>query len=686
MEIHMPEIAHRTKPNRDCATLPVGQQTRFLSLRADAVTPVDVGARTVTFSFSSEEPVTRWFGNEVLSHAATAADFSRLNDGANLLFNHDWCDVLGVVESAEIKNKRGYCTVRFAKTARGDEMLGMVDDGILRNVSFAYQVESYTESGDGSPDDPDDATYVATRWMAYEISLVTVPADQTVGIGRGADAPTEKQIPVVRSSSISPPVVQPAPAENMKGFTMSEVNGTAAPAVDVRAIQEAARTNERERVQEIGAMCAKHGISADLRDAMIAKGATIEQARGTVLDEMLSKSKQVPVSALSGGANLDLTEKEKGGYSMVRAINACISGNWKSAGFELECSTAIAQSQKRETPGFFMPPEVSISHDLVEKMKPWQKRSQSFGGIDTRAPYAVGAAATGGALVATQLLGGSMIEILRNKARVIQLGATLLTGLVGNVDIPRQAGAGTAYWIGEGSNITEAEATFEKLGLTPRTLGGYSIMSRNSLLQATPDIEMLSRNDLAAIMALGIDFAALFGSGSAGQPLGLFNTSGIGSVVGGTNGANISIDNLIDLETGVTAANAPEDTLAYLANAKTIGSLKKLKATTGTYLWSASPIGQRTGTPGEINGYPVSRSNQLPSNLVKGTSGAVCSALAFGAWAELFIGEWGVLEILVNPFGAGYKSGGVEIRALQTVDIGLRHAASFSAMTDALTP
>jgi HK97 family phage major capsid protein len=126
--------------------------------------------------------------------------------------------------------------------------------------------------------------------------------------------------------------------------------------------------------------------------------------------------------------------------------------------------------------------------------------------------------------------------------------------------------------------------------------------------------------------------------------------------------------------------------MAYLGNAKTVGWLKKQKSTTGSYLWTDSPNGQRSSTPGQINGYDFARSNQARSTLTKGTSTSVCSEVFFGNWAELIIGEWGVLEILPNPYDATlFKQGGVLLRAMQSLDIGVRHAASFSTISDALT-
>lgn len=617
---------------------------------------VDAASRTLSFSFSSEYPVERWFGNEVLSHDAGAADLSRLNDGAPLLFNHDMGDVLGVVEKASIdsKGKRGNATVRFAQTPRADEIMGMVNDNIIRNVSFGYRVNEM-DVIDAKSDMP---TYMATSWTPYEISLVSVPADPSIGVGR-SDAGDERDVIVRRN----PQPGAAAPNSN-EVTTMTQATAAADNAVDIKLVRAEAAEAERARIATISALGDKFS-NKDLARSLVDGGKSIDEARAAFL-EIVGQGKK-PV--VEGASDLPLTDKEKRDYSVVRAIRAAVTGKWDDAGFERECSAAIAKRTGKDTAGFFMPLNISM-----------RNASASAYAVGT-----AGAGTTGGTLVATNLLASEFIEVLRNKTRVVQLGARMLTGLVGNVDIPRQTSQTATYWVSEGADVTEAEAAFDKISLSPKTIGARSQITRNMMMQSTPDIEMVVRSDLAAVLGLGIDLAAIAGTGSSGQPTGILNTSGIGSVVGGTNGAAITIDHLIDLETAVTAANAPEENLAYLTNAKVIGALKKLKSTTGQYLWTDSPMGQRSGTPGEINGQMVARSNQVSSTLTKGTASGICSAVLFGNWSELFIGEWGVLEILPNPYGAGYNSGSVDIRALQSVDIGVRHAKSFSAMTDALT-
>ena len=603
---------------------------------------IDAESRTVEISFSSELPVERYFGTEILSHDQGAYDFSRIEQGAcPLLFNHDPDELIGTVEKAWVDNKVAYAKVKFSKSECGEEKFQQLQEGVLKNISFGYMIKKLDQMPDveGQP-----MTFVARDWQVFEISCVSVPADPTVGYGR-ADTDFEFDVEINKIGE-------------QKRENLEMDKETVVPQVDVAALKNDAIAQERARVSAISAMAEKHGLK-DLARQLIDSGKSLSEAREAFLDKM-----GMQVKAIDQTANdLPLSEKEKGSYSMVRAINAAISGDWSKAGFERECSAEIAKRAQKETQGFFMPMNIS-----------------------NRAAYITTTAAAAGNLVATNLDAGSFIELLRNKIVVKQLGAKMLSGLVGNLAVPRQGAASVAYWVTEGSSVTEDESmTFDLMSLTPKTIGARSQITRQMLQQSTPDIEMLVRDDFANVLALGIDLAALNGSGSSGQPRGIINQSGIGSVVGGTNGATITIDHMIDLETAVATANAAEGTLNYVANAKTVGKLKKSVSSTGQYLWTNAPAGGRSATPGEINGYNVARTNQLPSNLTKGSSSGVCSAVVFGNFSDLVIGEWGVLEILPNPYGAGFNAGSVDIRALQTVDVNVRRAASFAAMTDALT-
>lgn len=371
--------------------------------------------------------------------------------------------------------------------------------------------------------------------------------------------------------------------------------------------------------------------------------------------------------------SIGMDERDLERYSLVRALaaqDAARRGDphaWDNAGLELEASRAAAQRMGREPEGFFVPYD-------------WASRSlRSLRPRETR-DMQVGDPIYGGYMVSEDLLAQSFIDMLRNRALVQRAGATMLTGLVGDVDIPKQSSGATAYWVGEGGAPTESTPQLGQVKLRPRTCGGYTDVTRRLLKQASIDMEIFVRTELAAVIALAIDYAALHGSGSANQPLGLQYVSGIGSVVGGTNGAAPDWSDIVSLETEVAQDNADVGRLAYMTNAKVRG---KLKATMRTATYGDIPIWNDMAGNTPLNGYACWVTNQVRSDLTKGSSD-VCSALFFGNWADLLIGMWGGLDVLVDPY-TNSTSGTVRVVAMQDVDVQVRHAESFAAMLDALT-
>lgn len=637
-------------------------------------------------SFSSELPVERWFGTEVLSHDKSAADFGRLNDGGVLLFNHDRNKPIGriVPNSAKISDKRGVARVSFFQDEEGDLWRGRVERGELSTVSFAYRIFDLLESKKNG-----ESTFTATRWEALEISLVTIPADPTVGFGR-AESDGDETVRITTADDAGQPQTE-------RNVTMLKDENTApAPTnspVNVEVLRDEGRQAERRRIATITTLGAAHNCR-DLADKLINDGVEIEAARIAVLDHISKAGAQQPAASPT---SVDLSAKETRSYSLCRAILAQLGDAGVEPGLEMEVSRHIrAQADKmgiKTGKGILIPSNLPIPYVSSDSARAIMgdkgaELSRMLADsrdklIGERATYAVGAAATGGNLVATELLAGSFIDILRNQAMVSRLGATVLADLVGNIDIPRRNAATSVYWVGEGSAPTKSEGTFDKVSLSPRTIGTLSQMTRLMLLQATPDIEALVRADIVAVMGLGIDVAAINGSGAGGQPLGILGTAGIGAVAGGTNGAAPSWANIVGLETEVAIDNADIGNLAYLTNAKVRGKLKTTEkaSTTGMFIWGD---GNEPGM-GMLNGYRAAVSNQVPSTLTKGTASGICSAIVFGNWSDLLIGMWGVLEILANPYGTGYGSGDIEVRSLQSVDIDVRHPESFAAMADALT-
>jgi HK97 family phage major capsid protein len=269
-----------------------------------------------------------------------------------------------------------------------------------------------------------------------------------------------------------------------------------------------------------------------------------------------------------------------------------------------------------------------------------------------------------------------MIEKLENIMAIRRLGARILSGLEGDVPIPRQTGGATSYWVGEGASVTESQQSFDQIKLTPKTIGALTELTRKLIMQSSEDIESLVREDLALRLALGIDLAAINGSGVSGQPRGILNTTGIGDVAGGTNGLAPAWTHLMSLKKEVNKDNALRNALGYLTNADVEYKLETVE--------KASSTGKFLMENGKIGAYNVEFSNQVPNDLDKGTSTGVCSAIIFGNFNDLLIGEWGTIDINIDTSTLS-ASGGTRIVALKDVDMAVRHPESFAAMKDALT-
>ena len=587
-----------------------------------------VEERVMEFPFSSEYPVERYFGKEVLSHEMNAAILDRLNDGAPLLFNHDPDRVLGVVERAWVdgKKKRGYAKVRFSRSNAAQEILDDVRDGILRGVSFGYQIDDMEER---------DGSMVATRWSPYEISVVSIPADPTVGVGRSlipeetmqpeetkieAEV-TESPVDEVRSQAAS--AASPEPEVQMENNTP-----------DVEVIRSKAVQAERSRIAAISALGDKHQMQ-DLARELIDGGRTIDEARAAVLDKLGQATVEQPIQSQDMTQNdLGLNNKEVKRFSFIKALNYLANPGdaaaRRDAEFEIEVGRAAATKYERSSNGIVVPNEV-LRRDLL-----------------------VDIPTAGGNLVADELLSGSFIDLLRNRLAFAQAGVSILTGLQGNISIPRQTSAATAYWVGENVAPTESQQAIDQVNMTPKTVAAFVDYSRRLLLQSSIDVEGMIRNDLARVIALEIDRAAIYGTGSSNQPLGLVNTTGIGTETL-TNAGTFA--QLIAMETDVASANADVGSMRYIMNATARGLLKSTSkaGTEAIFVWENN----------EVNGYPVIVSNQLQAN----------DAL-FGDFSSMVMGMWSGLDLMVDPY-AGATAGTVRVIAHQDLDVAVKQPASF---------
>ena len=569
---------------------------------------VDEEKRTVRIAVSSEEPVERSFGSEILDHSERSIDLSFARSGTMpLLLDHDPRQQIGVVEDVNLDGsaRRLRATVRFGRNGLAKEVFDDVVDGIRSNISVGYHVNSMVEEGANS--------YRVDNWLPMEVSVVSIPADRTVGVGRAAEKP---------------------PAEPKIQSEIKETTMTEEVQVDVEAVRAEAARSAAKDTAEMYRLAAKHN-KRDMADKAVAEGRSLAEFRGELLEAIGNQ----PLDTQEIG----LTKKEVRNFSLMNAIRAMANPTdrnaQEAARFEFEASQEAAKRAGADPQGLYMP------HDVLRS---WNQRD-----LNT---------SDDSAMVAEAYRGGDFIDVLRNASSVMQAGATMLTGLQGDVKIPKKTAASTGAWIAtEGGAATESEPTFGQVTMSPKTVGAFTDITRLMMMQSSLDIENLVRNDLSTGIALAIDNGALQGSGSSGQPTGIKNTSGINAPTAFA-AANPTFAEVVAMETAVAEDNALMGNLAYILPASMMGALKTTAKDAGS--------GQFVADGGQLNGYNAIVSNQV-------TAGD----LYFGNFADLLIGMYGGLDITVDPYTAS-TSGTVRIVALQTVDVAVRHAVSFAVNND----
>ena len=578
------------------------------------LSPIDEDTRTVKMAISSEEPVGRSFGTEVLDHTRESIDLSFLASGrAPLLLDHDPEKQIGVIKSVELDEnaRRLRAEVRFGKGELAREAFSDVVDGIKANISVGYSIGKMERDAD------DKETYRAKSWKPVEASLVSIPADMTVGVGRSGKAENK---PVIKTSL-------------KERNIMSEVN--------IEAVKAEAQQAAQKNAAQIVELGARHNKSDMARDA-IAKGQSIDSFRGELLESIGS------TNALES-QDIGMSKAETKRFSMMKAIHALANPTdrraQEAAAFEFECSRAAADQYGKTAQGIMLPADV---------LRTWNKRDlgTASDGLDPEVITNAGDA------IAEDYRGGDFIDALRNSSSVMAAGATMLGGLSGDVKIPKKTATASAAWISaEGGAAAESEMTLGNVSLTPKTLGAFTDVTRQLLIQSSLDVESLIRDDLTKAMAIAIDKAGLEGTGASGQPTGIEGTTGIGSVAFSSAGAPTFAE-MIEMETEVSQDNALLGNLSYILTPALAGALK------GT-----ARAANQSGfvlENGQINGYNAIVSAQASAN-----------HSYFGNFSDLLIGMFGGLDIVVDPYTAS-TTGTVRVVAMQSVDCAVRHAQSFA--------
>ena len=600
---------------------------------------------TMRLSISSDEPYERydWMNDEryweVLDHSPGAVDLSRLKGGAALLYNHDRHILLGTLTAPECKDGRCYVTAKLSDADDVKSYRTKIREGILKDTSIGYHI---TDEGK-KIGERDGVPVYRFRFAIQEASLVTIPADTTVGVGRSRDKEAGGEM---REVSVQIDKENIDDRNNLRQTRTMPDESSTPPTRNVVEV-----TPEREAVAAFKQRCKKiEDFVASLSKqpdwqkavALIAMKHKSGEADWLEFHEEALKAFPQPRAITKEDPNPSegMREKDIANYSIIRAINGMI-GTYKGRpfdGLEREMSDEIGRKHQRAANsfGFFIP------HDVVAH----------------RTLTSTGSFASAGALVQVGPQGQSMIDLYRNQMHVVALGARVLSGLQGTLAIPRQTGGATVAWLSETATITASDQTVGQLTLTPHRLAAATAFSTQLLAQASPDCESFVRDDLMKVLAVEKDRVALLGTGAAGEPLGIYNTPNIAATVDITATASITYAEAVQFETNVAAGNADLGSLGYMTSVYIRGTARVTPkfANTGLPLWENNQLGS----------YPARATNQLTAT----------PSVIFGNWNDLIIGDWAAPEIIVDPYSLSMQNQ-IRIVVHQLTDIGIRHPKSF---------
>ena len=630
------------------------RQTRYFDFEIDERAAPGDGIPVVV---STDAVVEVADGPEVLVHTDSAIDLSRAP--LPIIVTHRGGQIsVGIVDGLRPVGGKLRGEAKFGARPEAAGYEADVRNKTIRSVSVGYARISAQYDARG--------VLITNRWMPTHCAMVAEPADTGAGFFRealprfelrqGEPEPDDTFAAAPAAPALNQPAARAAqPKESNVDDNTQAAAGANADNLQARGLPQPQGTQgnqalemERMRRRGIENLCKANGIEDGTRDYWIGAGLGLDAISDDILKIVQERGKANPQSQ----AKLGLSDGETRNYSLVRAIRAAYENNWSQAGFELECSREIAKRLDKvpDATRFFVPFEV-------------QARSMPTPAHLTgraRRDLTAATAAAGGYLVATDNV--SFIEMLRNRSVTYRMGAMRLGGLKGNVTVPKQTGAATWYWLAsESSSITESQQTLGQLALSPKTGGAYTEISRQLLLQSSPDAEVLVTSDLARVGGLGIDSAVLAGSGASGQPTGITNTAGIGSVTG----TSLGYAGVLEFQTDIATANVLPQAAGY-ATTPTVAALMMQRV---KFASTASPLWEGNLWDGTMAGFQAMSSNQMAAG-----------SMLFGDWSSVVVAEWGVLEIEVNPF-ANFQAGIVGVRAMVSMDCGLRYPAAFSLAT-----
>lgn len=616
--------------------------------------------RVVRCSISSETPYARYMADpesgeyvkalEVLGHKPGEIDDTRMRDGLVIQDTH-YGEQIGIMDKPEVKDGKIVGTIRFGHSQKARDIEADALDGIKRNMSVGYIVNEYKRDG------VDAATglpiFRVTNWTPYEASFVNVPADTGVGVGRNADA-------------------------ELKQKTSTSA---AIPAVGERKTTMKYTAEQRQKIRELAA--AAHVPGEEVADIL-----TSERSFEEVREELLNRrekylaelAKKPAKPSEEARAVIDEGDqkkiRQKYDFAKVLRYYAEVAESKYSSidiGFEREISDELKAKTGRAVQGILLP-------DFVGNRA---AANASDGGLtlgtpaydtDTGAGGISGIGGAGNNTIATMLLAGQFIDAL--VATLVlreQLGAEVLTGLVGNISIPK-GGSITGGWISsEGGNAAKKNPTFGQITATPHTYGAYVDITRKLLLQSSVNVQAKVLEWLMYACANGLETAAFQGSGTAGQPTGLC------TALTGTAWSNApTFDKIVDLIAATKIANSYKPSMKFVGNSGVWAKLAKTRDFEVLTDGASTPknVGAIGGSvrlldtaTNKVIGRDFVEANLMPN-----------AKLLFGDFTQLTVCLWSGTDIVVDPY-ANDTNGGLRLVALQDSDILIKRPESFGLAT-----
>ena len=623
------------------------------------------GPEIYTFSLTSDDPVEVWPGvREILGHDAGEVRADWVQSGnAPLLWGHDHDLQIGRIRGASIANGKTSVAVEFGNSAKAQEVKADVDAGIIRNVSVGYRI--HNERLEESREDGD--TWRVTDWEPKEASFVSIPADKNVGLGRNEGEADYRKELLARGAQSRPPANK---QQEKKPMAETTENATESAKRGVEVVNEAdIRRQERSRLTEIRAVersinevSEKWEVSDAQTRSYLEKLDNAEEPKAILADfhrHVIENAEKK--SGNFSQAELGASRKEAKRYSLRNVVDGLIKDDLaKSAGYELEVSDEIKERHGRPSDNIAIPLDV-----LMRGYKPMIDGQRALLGVG------VGNSEVAD-IVDTELLDGMFIESLREETVLLSQGVTILGGLVGDVEIPRELTNPSFYWVEEDAAPTEGAYTMDKVSLSFTTVGAQIPFTRQAAKQSTPQIETLLTNSLRRGLAIEIENTLFNGTGSSHQPEGIRNASGIGTTAVTSN--TVSRSDLFEARKLLGEANADVNSAVGFTNASAESQLMTEKVDAGSGIFIGRPGGENYIN---TDAFRIYCTNNIPNNLGGGTDESV---IVYGVPRGLYVGMWGGVE-LNRDTATKVATGGVVLRVFQDLDCKVSRAAEWATIT-----